>query len=163
MCKSRSSGDLPATVARSGPTLHSLAPDAMAGGTGLEKSSMPVVWPSAKRDGHLKRGERRLPIVRGGRLGVQESLCPRPQLGVFLIAQLLEPIGVDLGRRQCPRFQGAYYPGKKDHHKRRKKGTSLISTCLTPKSEFRTFLGLKVTANAAGPTPPDFFESAPTH
>ena len=27
-----------------------------------------------------------------------------------------------------------------------------------PKFEFRTFLGLKVTANAAGPTPPDFFE-----
>ena len=28
--------------------------------------------------------------------------------------------------------------------------------------EFCTFLGLKVTANAAGPTPPDFFEGVPT-
>jgi hypothetical protein len=31
------------------------------------------------------------------------------------------------------------------------------------KFEFRTFLGLKeVTANAAGPTPPDFFDGVPT-
>ena len=30
------------------------------------------------------------------------------------------------------------------------------------KFSFRTFLGLKVTANAAGPTPPDIFEGVPT-
>jgi hypothetical protein len=90
-----------------GGDLDSLAPDAMAGGTGLEKNGMPFVWPPAECDGHLKSGERRLPIRCGQRCLIDDPERPRPELGVFLSSQLLEPIGIDLGRRQRPRFQGA--------------------------------------------------------
>ncbi len=55
----------------------------------------------------MKFFEHRLPIRAVSAAAVNDFDCPRAELRVFMVSQLLEPIGVDLGRRQLLRLQSA--------------------------------------------------------